>query len=129
MLSDAPCSRRTRSVPRPNLIEEDTLFATDKDFKVVTVGGREVDTVTMTSFSQTSFSSWKDSPPPPTRNVQDNVFSQNFSTNNAAMRLRNSLSVSVDEDSRTLNKAWGIVFSRNMANWVLPVTRQLSLLF
>ena len=96
-------SRRTRSVPRPNLIEEDTLFATDQNFKTVTVGGGGATTgpVTMTSFSQTSFSSWKDNPP--ARNVQEHVFGQNFSTSNA-MRMRNSLSVSVDEDSRTLTK-------------------------
>ena len=93
-------NRRTRSVPRPNLIEEDTIFATEGDFKKsVGVTGS---TSTATSFSQFP---WKEtvstvSATQPVRN-QEQLF-PSFSNSNA-MRIRSSVSCSVDEDSVNLN--------------------------
>ena len=97
-------NRRTRSVPRPNLIEEDTVFATEKDFKSSSTENGKVNSGggTLTSFSQLSWQ--RPAPAPaPTRNIQDQAFTQKFSSN-GAMRMRNSLSVSVDEDSRTFTQ-------------------------
>ena len=96
-------SRRTRSVPRPNLIEEDTLFATEaRDLKKASVTSEPgAGMAAVTSFAQFP---WK-SDAAPARNTQDSssaVFSSFSSA--AAMRMRSSLSVSVDEDSRTLAK-------------------------
>ena len=95
-------SRRTRSVPRPNLVEEDTVFVTERPSKTDGSGGPGLG---FTSFSQLS---WKDNPPP-VRNVtsvssgqQENNCKQFDS--NGGMRMRNSLSFTVDEDSRTYTR-------------------------
>ena len=89
-------NRRTRSVPRPNLIEEDTVFVTEK---VKPSTSNLSNNTVMTSFSQFS---WKDNPVP-VRNTQDSVFTQKFSSP-VALRMRNSLSVSVDDESRTFSQ-------------------------
>ena len=92
-------NRRTRSVPRPNLVEEDTIFATELDFRKGGVSGDSVSQ--MTSFSQFS---WKDSTSqaapvvPPVRNSTEPLLT--FS-NSSAMRIRNSVSCSVDDESVT----------------------------
>ena len=107
-------SRRTRSVPRPNLVEEDTVFVTERTSKA---DGSTGPGLGFTSFSQLS---WKDNPPP-VRNVSSvsSVSGANGVTgvsgvsgvqenkqlhSDGGMRLRNSLSFTVDEDSRTFTR-------------------------